>query len=289
MLEELKKYFEVFEVEYTPLGKDMAEKADSTSSFFLGKFRQIEPDLLLARADRFEVLPIAMLAAYLGIPIVHIEGGDLSSVIDGKVRHSISHLADYHFPTNQDAHERLVRMGISVDRIWNYGSLDVEFALSVRFKKITGKRYILVAYHPIPGEDPEELEKALKQFSLGRYESPRYEIVRTASNSDYGRKYGAEEYLPEDYINLVANASCCVGNSSSFFKEASVLEVGVVNIGTRQEGRLRTSNILDVPCKGLKIARGIEHQLREHYFRDNTYYQPDTSKKIAKKIKEILV
>lgn len=282
LLNELGRNFDVFEVEHTPLGKDMAERADDTTSFFLEKFRQIEPDMLLARGDRFEVLPIVMLAAYLGIPIAHIEGGDLSSVIDGKVRHSISHLADYHFPTNKDAYERLLRMGIPADTIWNYGSLDVEFALNVRCKKMLEEPYLLVAYHPIPGEEIIELEKALKKFS------GRYKIVSVASNSDYGARYGDGEYSPEDYINLVAGASCCVGNSSSFFKEASVLEVGVVNVGTRQEGRLRTANILDVPCKSLKITQGIERQLREHYFRDNTYYQPGTSKRISRKIKEIL-
>lgn len=290
LLEELKKHFDVKVSKYTPLGKDMAEKADDTSSFFLNELRTFEPDLLLIRGDRYEVLPIAMLGAYMGIPIAHIEGGDLSSVIDGKVRHSISHLADYHFPTNQDAHERLIRMGIPMDRIFNYGSLDVEFALSVKPERMREHPYILVAYHPIPGENPENLDKALAPFSLGRYEKQRYLIVRISSNSDYGKKYGAREYSPEEYINLLSHASCAVGNSSSLFKEASVFGTPVVNIGSRQAGRLRTKNIIDVPCESEKIRRGIEYQLGNNtYQADGTYYQPYIAQRIAQKLKEILI
>lgn len=280
LLGDLGQYFNVQVVNHEPLGKDMAAKADDTCSFFLHELRKNKPDLVLIRADRFEMLPITMIASYLGIPTAHIEGGDISSVIDGKVRHSISHLSDYHFPTNQDAHERLIRMGIPMDKIWNYGSLDVELALKVKPKSLRKNPYILVAYHPIPDEDPEELEAALKQFD--------YDIVRVASNSDYGKKYGAKNYIPEEYINLIRYALCCVGNSSSFFKEASVLGPGVVNVGNRQAGRLRTKNILDVPCDQEKIKRGIEYQLGHDYEPDNTYYQPNTAKNIANKIKEIL-
>lgn len=293
LLAELKKSFEVVEVEYAPIGRDMAAKADDALSFFSDTLRREKPDLLLARGDRFEILPIVMAAAYMGIPVAHIEGGDQSSVIDGKVRHSISHLADWHFPTNQDAHERLIRMGIPMDRIWNFGSLDAEFALSVEPKGLRGDKYILVAYHPIPGEDPEELEKALRYSTLGHYESPRYDIVRISSNSDYGRKYGSESYSPEDYINLLRFASCAVGNSSSLFKEASVLGTSVVNVGSRQTGRLTTKNILDVPCIAEPIKDAIEYQAVRRYLKlgeclDQTYYQPNTAKNIANKIKEIL-
>lgn len=281
LLKELGKHFNVRKIERTPLGRDMAEKADDTFSFFTYKLRAEKPDLVLIRADRFEMLPIAIAAAYLNIPIAHIEGGDVSSVIDGKVRHAISHLSDYHFPTNQDSHERLIRMGIPMNRIWNYGSLDTEFALQVKPKRLKQDPYILVTYHPVPGENPEELEIALKNFT--------YDIVRISSNSDYRRKYGTEEYSPEDYINLVRYAACCVGNSSSLFKEASVLGVGAVNIGTRQEGRLRTRNIIDVPCSAEQIEWTLRYQLGNTFLPDMTYYQPDTSKKIARKLKELLI
>ena len=174
-----------------------------------------------------------------------------------------------------------------MDRIFNFGSLDTEFALDVKPKRLIRESYILVAHHPIPGEDPEELEKALKHFALGRYESPRYEIVRVASNSDYGKKYGAESYSPEDYINLMRFASCAVGNSSSLFKEASVLGTSVVSVGSRQEGRLRTGNMVDVICEAERIKGAINFQIQNTYQPDETYSKPDTAKNIANKIKEL--
>lgn len=281
LFNELKKHFDLQIVEHEPVGNNMAEKALHTHGFFLRQLTQSDPDLVIIRADRFEMLPIAMVASYMNIPIVHIEGGDLSSVIDGKVRHAIAHLSDYHFPTNEDARQRLIRMGIPEDRIWNFGSLDVELATKVEPKRLKENSYILVAYHPIPDEDPEEIENALKQLS-------DYKVVRVASNSDYGRSYGAENYSPEDYINLVRYASCCVGNSSSFFKEASVFGTPVVNVGTRQAGRLRTGNIVDAPCEWAPIARAIQYQVGNLHEPDATYYRTDTAKHIARKLKEIL-
>lgn len=116
----------------------------------------------------------------------------------------------------------------------------------------------------------------------------KYKIIRIKSNKDYGKEYGQETFTSEDYINLIRHAACCIGNSSSFLKEASVLGVPIVMVGERQKGRLRTRNVLDVPCESQNIRRGIEFQLNTRYAADETYFQPNTSKQMADKIKEIL-
>lgn len=238
-------------------------------------------DLVLARGDRYEILPLVVIAAYRGIPIIHLEGGDLSGdIIDSKVRHAITHLSSYHFCTNEESHKRLINMGIPMDRIWNFGSLDVEFAAKVKPKKLIRGNYLLIAYHPIAGEDEKELDKALKFFG-------KYHIIKIKSNTDSGRKYGKEEYSSEDYINLLRYANVCVGNSSSLLKEASILGVNVVNVGDRQDKRLKPKNVLDVPCKAERIKNGIIYQLSNKPVRDSIYYKPNTSKKIADKIKEL--
>lgn len=282
LLEELRKHFEVFVIEFEPVGKNMAEKATFVVNYFLPKFDEIKPDLLLARADRYEILPIVMLAAYKGIKIAHIEGGDLSSVIDGRVRHAISHLSDYHFPTNEDSLARLVRMGILQDRIWDFGSLDVELAMLLEPKRLQKKKYLFVLFHPIEGEDENKLENALQHFEND------YDIIRVSSNSDYGRKYGSRNFSPEDYINMMRYASCCVGNSSSFIKESSVLAVPVVLVGNRQKGRLKPHNVVDVPCESDIIKEAIGLQLKQKYEPDFVYYQEGTAKRITEKLKEIL-
>lgn len=282
LLEELKKYFEV-DV-FIPKTKNEGGMsvysillAIEFSNFLVDK----KYDAVLIRGDRFELLGVAMVSSYRSIPIIHIEGGDLSGVIDNRIRFAITHLSEYHFCTNQESHARLIHAGIPIGKVWNFGSLDVEFAGKVKPKKIKDKPYIFVAYHPIRGENSKELDEALKFFS-------EYEIIGIRSNKDYGQTYGTESYGPEDYINLMRGAKVCVGNSSSFLKEASILKVGVVNIGSRQEKRLKPFNVLDVPCLKERIQRAIEYQIKNKYEKDLTYYQPNTSKKIAKKLKEII-
>ena len=281
LLDELGKRFNLYIREYNPSGDDMAEKALKMADYANAVIQKVKPDLLLVRGDRLEVLPIAAVGVYNGVKICHCEGGDLSGVIDNKMRHAITQLSNFHFATNEESQQRLISAGISPNVVWNFGSLDVEFAASVEPRRIRQKPYIFVAYHPIHGEDEEQLSKALESFK-------DFDVVTVASNKDYGRSYGEEVFSPEDYINLLRYADCLVGNSSSFLKEASLTGVGVVNIGSRQDKRLKPKNVLDVPCDSEKIKRAIEFQLLNKYEPDDVYYQPETSKKIADKLKEIL-
>ena len=291
LLKELKKQFIVDIADLQPdpsLNLNMNEIALLTADYFNGFLstskmeNKKEYDLVLIRGDRFEVLPLTMLAVYRQIPIAHIEGGDSSGVVDNKVRHAVSHLADYHFCTSKEAFIRLVNMGINPQVIWNFGSLDVEFAAQVKKKKIKENPYLVIAYHPIDDENEREIDKALQNFN-------KYEIIKIVSNKDYGRRYGEEQYSPEDYINLLRYADCCLGNSSSLLKEASILGAPVINIGERQKGRLKPKNVMDVPCFFKKIELALKFQLENgRYQQDYTYFKKDTSAKITAKLKEIL-
>ena len=240
-----------------------------------------EFDCVLIRGDRYELLFLTAICAYKGIPIVHLEAGDVSGVIDNKVRNSISHLADYHFATNNESLRRLINMGLPMDRVWNEGSLDVEFASKVKPCLIKNQPYIFVAYHGIQGEDEKELDKALENFK-------EYAIIRVKGNADYNKEYPAETYSPEDYINLMKYASVCVGNSSSLLKEASVLGVGVALVGDRQYARLPPKNVVNVPCEADNIIKGITFQINTRYKKDLTYYQPQTSKRICQTLRKVL-
>lgn len=278
LLDELHKSFKVDIFEPEKKRGNMSVSAILYAIEFNNFIDDKKYDAILIRGDRYEMLGIAMVSAYRGIPIVHLEGGDESGAIDNKVRHAITQLADWHFCTNDQSLVRLIQMGIRPDKIWNYGSLDVEFAMSVQPKRVKDGSYILVAYHCIPGEDENEVSAAI----VG------YNTVRIISNADYGRQYGEEIYSPEDYINLIRYASCCVGNSSSFLKEASILGTPVVNVGFRQTNRLKPMNVLDVTCKMQSIADAIRYQLAKRYDPDPIYYKENTSQNIADKLKEIL-
>ena len=277
LIQELKKYFNVDVWE----AKEEKGSMDVNAIFYAIQFNNYMKgkkfDLALIRGDRYEVLPIATSCLYRGIPIVHIEGGDESGVVDNKVRHAITHLSDYHFCTNKESLQKLVNMGVPVENVWNFGSLDVEFANKVKPKRLRSGLYILVAYHPIKGENEKKLDKALENF---KEDAP----IRIGSNKDSGRAYGSEEFSPEDYINLLRYAKCAVGNSSSLLKEASILGTPVVLIGDRQKKRLMPHNVVNVSCKTERITKAIIYQMQNKYKKDLIYYQPNTSKKICQQL-----
>jgi len=280
LLGELKKHFQVDIVEHESKYKDILDIAADYMRNFKKAIKK-GADLALIRGDRYEMLIPAQLCAYRRIPIAHIEGGDISgNVIDSKIRHAITMLSDLHFATNEEAQRRIIQMGISPTRVFNFGSLDVEFAKLIKVKQYTGRPYIVVVHHPIRGEDVKEIENGLK-FYQGK-------VVKIKSNKDEGKQYGLEEYSPEAYIRLIANAACLVGNSSSFLKEASIFGTPVVNLGRRQQNRLKPHNVLDVlEVEAGKIENAVKYQLKHiRYAPDELYWQPNTSKKITEKICE---
>ena len=276
LLDELSKSFEIHICNYGEKDMSMTELAVDISAKFKDALEKIKPDVALIRGDRFEQLPLAMLCVYAGVPIVHLEAGDLSGVIDNKVRYAISHLADLHFATNSESEDRLLRMGF--EKVYNYGSLDVEYALecSQTLKIAPGEEYLLVLYHEIPGEDRHELDQALDNVRIRK--------IDIKGNSDYKQGQG-EEYPPQEFIGLLKNALCVIGNSSAGIKECSILGTPVVNIGSRQKNRLKTPNVLDIECMAEGIHQAIKYQLNVgHYEPSGVYYQPDTSKRIAQEI-----
>lgn len=282
LIKELHKHFDL------DIWEPKERKGDITSNailyaiefnnFLAGK----NYDAIILRGDRYEMLGLGMVSAYKGFKVIHIEGGDLSGdVIDSKVRHALTHLSDYHFATNKESHQRLVAMGVQPDRVFNFGSLDVEYASKVKPKRLRNKKYILVAYHPLENEDEKELDIALKEYEW-------YDIIRIGSNKDTSKTYGTEEFSPEDYINLMREATVLVGNSSSLIKEASILGKGVVLVGNRQSRRFMPHNVVQVPCERDNILKAILYQMQNKYKKDLTYYQPNTSKKICQLLRKQL-
>ena len=281
LIKELQNHFEIDVWCPKERKGDMAVSAIFYAIEFNNYIAGKDYDAIVIRGDRFEMLGLTMAAVYKGFKVIHIEGGDISGAIDGKVRHAITQLADFHFVTNEESHKRLISMGISPSKVWDFGSLDVEFTSKVSIGKSVGKPYILVAYHPIENEDEKELDRALGYFK-------KYAIIRTRSNKDYGREYGSEQFAPEEYINLMRGAEICIGNSSSLLKEASILQVPVVLIGDRQKNRLMPCNVIKVPCETDKIKLAIGFQVLNSYPKDLIYYKPNTSKKICQQLRKAL-
>lgn len=248
---------------------------------------RLKPDVLLAHADRFEILPVALAAAYQNIPLAHTEGGDRTGTIDDKVRNAVSQLADIHFPVTQESAQRLIRMGANKEQVFPVGStaLDVlqgqDLALEVK------RPYMVVLMHPNT-TDPEPIEPlldALEQFDIQKvFLNPNVDPGNKALLKKIHRLKGVEfkKNLPIlEYARLLKNSVCLVGNTSSGIKEGSYLGVPYVCIGKRQQGREHAGNTLMVENEWESIYFAIKAQMQAKYAPSHLFGDGTAGKQIA--------
>src|SRR3989344_1846342 len=285
---------------------------------FAHLFNNIKPDVVVVRGDRFEVLSAATAASYMHIPIAHIEGGDVTGTLDETVRHSITKLAQIHFVTNNDARRRVIAMGEPRRYVFNFGSPEIEVVdkvingrLRIDLSK-TGsgavidpkEGYLMVMYHPVSTEVAglQEKTRALlsvvhglalptlwfwPNFDLGAEDISRELRIFNDSTKDHRIRF--LRYLPpREFLTLLKDSRCLIGNSSAGIKECSYLGIPVVNVGSRQVGRLRAGNVLDAKEDPVGLRRAIKRQLAVgRYPTANVYRRGETSKRIASTIATI--
>lgn len=304
------------EIHFNLEGDSYATKTKTTGLGiieFSSLFEQIKPNIVVLRGDRFEVLAAAVAAAFMNIPIAHIEGGDLSGTIDESVRHAITKLAQIHFATNDDAVRRLMNMGENPDYIFNFGSPDLEvpqkLGMTVPDIAATGsgatinlsKEYMIVLYHPVASEleDVVVHTKAVLDavYQLGvqaMWFWPNFDVgseqisrqLRMFNDQVHDHKIRFMRYLhPEEWFGLLRNAKVLVGNSSAGIKECSLLGIPVVNIGSRQQKRLRAENVADVLHDTSAIKNMVRRQMFHGRYKVSALYKGEaTSENIAARI-----
>ena len=281
-------------------------------------FENLQPDIVVVRADRYEVLSATIAAAYLNIPVAHIEGGDVSGSIDESVRHAITKLAHIHFPTNNISKQRIVKMGEREDCIFDFGACELEFVarnnyqVSNEFINSLGvgdivninKDYLMVMQHPVTSEidsNRQNIEETLCAiYDLGiptiwfwpNIDAGTDEISKgmRAFRENYNPHHirFIKSLPPEEFTGLLKKAACLVGNSSAGIKECSYLGVPVVNIGTRQNHRLQAENVKNVGHDRQEIIKAVKAQVEHRkYPASNLYYKEGTSKKIAETLASI--
>lgn len=291
----------------------MAKTAGLGMSEFATVFENLNPDVVVVRGDRYEVLAAAAAAAYMNKTIAHIEGGDVTGSIDESVRHAVTKFAHIHFTTNEDSRQRVIRMGEDPRFVFNVGSPDVEVAAQHRAVITTAmlnqkgvgapidvsKPYLVVLQHPVTteveGNEPHMREtlRAISALNLptvvfwpnidagGEEVSHAIRLFKEYELSD--KRVRFVKYLDSDqFLALIRQSVCLIGNSSCGIKECSYFGVPVVNIGSRQERRLRGKNVVDVPYDATDIAAAVKRQLRAgRRPRSTVYYKPHTSRRIA--------
>jgi UDP-hydrolysing UDP-N-acetyl-D-glucosamine 2-epimerase len=290
----------------------MAKTACLTALEFTNGLHTIDPDIVVICGDRFEQLAIAMTAAYLNCTLAHIEGGDVTGSIDESVRHAITKLSHIHFVTNADAERRVLAMGEDPRYVFNTGSLDVELAARVTTGLTSeqinaygvghnvdiSRPFLLVIQHPVTTEraNREHLETTLNAVAaLGLptiwfWPNPDAGTAEMSEMLRHVREQHAEltermrfiTNIPVDeFVSLLRQTSCLIGNSSAGIKECSYLGTPVVNVGGRQQGRLSAEHVRHVGYDAAAIRAAIEAQLAHgRYAPSSIYYRPDTSDQI---------
>ena len=244
-------------------------------------FAQVNPHAVIVVADRHEVLAPAVAASYQHIPLIHIQGGEVTGSIDDKVRHAITQLADLHLVSSEDAAERVKRMRPEAEVVVT-GCPSLDLAVTVDGSPLTylpghgaeidlTKPFLLALFHPVT----DEADSAGKQTRalIHALESVGMPVVFFWPNVDSGSERIAKvlrtwqpmvpvhfvrQVPPQDFIRLMRQCAVMVGNSSAGIREGAMLGTPVVNIGSRQRGRVRGPNVIDVPSEPLVIASAIQ-------------------------------
>jgi len=257
----------------------------------------LQPDFLIVVGDRYEVMAATIAAAYMNIRVAHTMGGEVTGTIDESIRHAITKFAHVHFPANKEAGERIIKLGerpedvfvvgcprvdhvkelldgdssMPLDLYENFGGVGPDFDLKEPF--------LLISQHAVTTEYGEAKDRITN--TIRACVRTGLNIMILWPNADAGtegistgiRRY-REKYpearihafknLPADiYTRLMKNTACLVGNSSSGIREGAYIGTPCVNIGTRQNGRERGHNVIDVSHDENEIFEAVRKQI-EH-------------------------
>ena len=248
--------------------------------------QQWHPDLVLLLGDRGEMLAAALAAVHLMIPVAHVHGGERSGTVDESIRHAISKLAHLHLVATEQSRHRLIRMGERPEQIWVTGApgldgLDHGVPAGPEARASLFDRYgfdaalplLLVLFHPVL-QDASSAAVQAGSLLQGIKSSGATQLLVLAPNSDaggaailqvwreqlpaLGLDYRLLTHLPRDqYLAALAVVDVMVGNSSSGIIEAASFDLPVVDVGSRQQARERSANVVHNDVKADEIAASI--------------------------------
>lgn len=249
---------------------------------------RLEPDLVVLLGDRFEILAAAQAALVTRRPVAHLAGGDVTEgAFDEAIRHAVTKMAHLHFPTNEDARDRLLQLGEDPARVHLVGATSLDAALaSPRADRAELEAFLglplegtvlLVTFHPVtldPTPGVDQLREVLAGLDRA---APESTVVVTLPNADPEGRALAEvleawaaarartTLVPSlgqrRYYGMLALADAVVGNSSSGLYEAPTFQAPTVNVGARQRGRPRAASVVDVEPERGAVAEGLRRAL----------------------------
>jgi len=269
---------------------------------FASEFQRLKPDVVLLIGDRYEALAAAVAAAYMNLCILHVQGGEVSGSIDESARHAISKFAHFHFPSTARSSEYLTKMGERPNTVLGVGCPSSDLArlldrtLNPDIINTRGsggkidltKPYLLVLFHPTTTEyggervQMEQLLEALDQFWIqtlllwpnidagADHISKAIRVFRDQKKPEWLRTI--TNLSPDDYLKVLANAACAIGNSSSFVRDAGYFGTPIVLLGNRQEGRETDVHVTPAPPLTTNVVAAIKAQLNHGRYAPSTLY-----------------
>jgi UDP-hydrolysing UDP-N-acetyl-D-glucosamine 2-epimerase len=299
-------------------GENLASMAKTTGLGLLELatvFDNLRPDVVITVADRYETLATAVAASYMNIPVAHVQGGEVTGSIDEKVRHAVTKLADLHLVSSERAAQRIIRMGEHPCSVHVTGCPSIDLAARVLespqldfdpLKRYGGvgapldisKGYLVVLQHPVTTEYELAREHVFEtRHAVAEINLPTLwfwpNVDAGSDGTSGGIRSFRETMQPKnvrffknmegmDFLRLLHNSKCLVGNSSVGIRECSFLGIPVVNIGSRQSGRDRGSNLIDVSHDRKEISGAIRHHMGNgRYPRDTIYGDGSAGQRIS--------
>ncbi len=267
-------------------------------------FDNLKPSAVLSIADRYETIATAITGSYMNIPVIHVQGGEVTGSIDEKVRHAVTKLSNLHFVSNKSAYDRVINMGEHRETVHITGCPSIDLAENVlsgsEFKDITelergvgakidfDSNYLMVMQHPVTTEWTEAGQQMSETLAaIDKIDYPTYwfwpnvdagsdscsKEIRSFREKGRGKKIRYLKNLPpEEFLFVLSKARCMIGNSSVGIRESSYLGTPVVNIGTRQSGRDRGLNVIDVDYDRDDIVEAIHSQINHGQYDKNELY-----------------
>ncbi len=302
----------MFEDEAPDTGAEMVRALARVCRGLADEIERLKPDLILAGFDIGANFAAAVAGAHMNIPVAHIQGGEVTGSIDESLRHAMTKFAHIHFPANQAAAARLIRMGEDPRFIFPVGcpSLDVVIetppvprkALAAEFGLDLSRPYVVILQHPVTTEHGSAGPQIVETLEAVR--DLKLQAILIYPNNDAGHKAIIDyvrdsqiHHIPslpvEKYVNLVRYAGALVGNSSSGIHETASLHVPTVNVGTRQAGRERPRNVIDVGYSRREIKTAIRTALEDEAFKEvvrtcaNPYGDGHAAERIVKVLREL--
>lgn len=286
-------------------------------SGYADAIERLSPDLIVILGDRYEALAVAQTSVIMGIPILHIHGGEVSEgANDDAFRHAITKLSNLHATSTDLYRKRVIQLGESPDRVFNVGAMGLDYIqrgnflnrneLSESLKFNLSKPFFVVTYHPVTlgDEDPVSTCQALIE-TLELFHS--HQVIFTYPNADNGGREIIsliESYALNNphrvlafpslgqmrYLSAVKYADAVIGNSSSGIIEVPSFDIPTVNIGIRQQGRLAAKSVLHSSTTVDSISEAITLAIsRNHKKEDekilNPYSQGNASHNVIEMIK----